>query len=422
MTRLLSLGLVASLLAPGLATAACTAIVAARAYLPDGPRSGVTVVIDGDQIVAVGADVSVPAGCKQIDGRTLVLTPGLIEPWSQLGLVEVGLEADTRDFASAQSEESGSSLHPSFRVADAYNPGSTLVPITRVAGVTSTVSAPSEGLISGVSAWVDLAGATQREAVRRRELAMHASVRGSKGSRASQLHAIRGALLEARIWAKRRGDWEKGQSRRFRMTLAGLEALQPVLNKTIPLVISTDRAADIEATLRLAKELDIRVVIQGGAEAWLHSKSLGKRKVPVIVDPLLFGPSSFGSVRARPDNAALLAAAGVPVMLGTFWTHNTRTLAQVAGNAVRAGLPHAAAIRALTLTPAEVFGMPKHGRLSQGARANVVVWSGDPLELSTRVLHLFIGGRAIPLVNRQTRLRDRYLDRAAPKALPLPSP
>lgn len=411
------------LAAPASVSARCTAIVGARVFLPAGPAEGITVIVDGEAIRAVGPALAVPEGCTRIDGASLVVTAGLIETSSQLGLVEIDLEPSTKDHVSRLPDTSvvNRRLHPAFRVADAYNPRTTLVPVTRIAGVTSTISTPTGGVISGISAWVDLAGGTQREAVRRSEVAVHATIGGWDGSRASRLADIREALLETRRWAAKKPEWERGATRPFGRSLADLQALTGVLAKTVPLVLAAHRASDIEAALRLATELDIRIVIRGGAEAWLQAKALAQAKVGVIIDPLTTLPSHFGSIRARPDNAALLARAGVPVMLSTFWTHNARTLAQVAGNAVREGMPHTAAIRALTQTPAEVFGMPRHGRIAKGARANLVVWSGDPLELSTDVRHVFIGGRSIPLISRQTMLRDRYLrPRVTPAPLTLP--
>jgi imidazolonepropionase-like amidohydrolase len=135
---------------------------------------------------------------------------------------------------------------------------------------------------------------------------------------------------------------------------------------------------------------------------------LAQAKVPVLVDPLAYGPSSFDELYARPDNAALLAKAGVALILTTESTHNARTLRQVAGNAVREGLPHADALRAVTETPARVFGLPDRGRLAVGAAADVVLWSGDPLELSSRAERVWVDGVEVDLRSRQTELRERY--------------
>ena len=170
-----------------------------------------------------------------------------------------------------------------------------------------------------------------------------------------------------------------------------------------------NRAADILAALGVAKEMGLRAVIAGGAEAWKVKDALAAGKTPVIVMPLDADPGSFDTLAAREDNAAILHAAGVPLAISTGETHHARKLRQVAGNAVRGGLPHAAAITALTRGPAEALGMgARYGTLAKGLAANVVVWSGDPLEVSSRPVHVFVRGQAASLRTRQTELLERY--------------
>jgi imidazolonepropionase-like amidohydrolase len=153
------------------------------------------------------------------------------------------------------------------------------------------------------------------------------------------------------------------------------------------------------------------------------ASALARANVAVVIDPLIYGVRNFDSIHGSAQNVTRLAAAGVPVMLNTGDAHNIRVLRQVAGNAVRAGLDRRAAIKAITQTPADTFGMPNRGRLTKGAQANLVVWSGDPLELSSAPIAVLIGGQKIALESRQTRLRDRYLrgtGTGLPAALPLP--
>ena len=154
----------------------------------------------------------------------------------------------------------------------------------------------------------------------------------------------------------------------------------------------------------------------------MHAAALAEKKIPVLIDPLLESPESFDRMGARADNAKRLHEAGVQVMFSTFWTHNMRTLAQVAGNAVRAGLPKRAGIDAITRVPAEAFGMTDRGAIAVGKRANLVVWSGDPLEVTSAPERVLIGGKDAPLVSRQTRLFQRYkeLPGTPVPALPLP--
>src|SRR6185437_8202637 len=175
-----------------------------------------------------------------------------------------------------------------------------------------------------------------------------------------------------------------------------------------PLVLTLHRASDIETALKLADDFKIKIVIRGGSEAWLVREELAKAKVPVIVDPLEDLPEDFDRLRSRSDNAALLWSAGVPVVLSTFSSHQARLLWQRAGNAVRLGMDHDAALRAVTEAPADAFGLKGYGRVEPGAVGNVVVWSGDPLQIGTRVEHVIVRGREVPLETRQTLLLDRY--------------
>src|SRR5690606_1370294 len=157
-----------------------------------------------------------------------------------------------------------------------------------------------------------------------------------------------------------------------------------------PLLLHVDRASDLEATLAFADAERVRVVIAGGAEAWLVADALAARRVPVIVDPFVVGAGSFDQLHGRADNAALLHAAGGPVAIGTFATHNARSLRFVAGNAVRGGMPHDAAIAAITRVPAEAFGLAGRGVLRTGAVADLAAWTGDPLEIATRLSGLWL--------------------------------
>lgn len=417
-------GALAVVLAPitSAASEPCLAIEGATVYLPDGPQAGVTVITIGERITAVGGNVTVPEGCERHAGADRILTPGLVDVHTHLGLTEVDLEKASVDAQRDPKGQGTDRIRASFVVADAYNPHSTLIPISRIAGITSALTMPRGGLVSGQSAWVDLAGARQRDAVRSASAAMHVHIGGGEGSRADRLHSLATLLREGRLYRDRHGEWERRRYRDFALPETELRAVQPVLYGRIPLVVHVDRAATIEAVLRLLDKTPIRLVLMGGAEAWMHADELAAAKVAVVVDPLLNAPESFDRIAARADNAALLYRAGVPVILSTFWTHNIRTLAQVAGNAVRAGMDKDAAVAAITRVPAEVFGMAEHGRIAVGARANLVLWTGDPLELSSRPERVLIGGRTVPLVSRQTLLRDRYRTLPGSPSSPLSLP
>lgn len=363
-----------------------------------------TVVAARGLIAAVGKGAAAPAGAQTVSGKGMVITPGLIDPLTSVGLVEVDLEEPTRDDHQAGSDL----LRAGFRAADGYNPASVVIPVTRLEGVTSVGVIPTGGLISGQSAWADLDGATAAEALAAAPLALHVRLGAGKEGHATSVLRVREAFDDARTFQKKRADYERNQTRRFAPSRLDLEALAAALDGKLPVVFHVDRAAEILTALAIAREHKLRPVIAGGAEAWKVAKELSAAKVPVILYPLQ-QPSSFETLGARDDNAARLHAAGVAVGISTGDTHNARKLRQVAGNAVRAGLPWEAALAAITRVPAEALGMgARHGTLAPGKVANFVVWSGDPLELGTRVVEVVIRGRRVPLRSRQTALFERY--------------
>ena len=368
-----------------LALADCVSLTGGLVYIDGSPVAQDLVLVDGRIALTPTADCrTVP-----VDGKHL--TAGLIDPSTALGLTEVGME---------HGGEGSGGMGPGYRVVDSYNPRSTLIPVARLGGVTSAVTGPSGGLVAGSFAFVDLAGDTQATAIVDDQVAMVVSI-GSNV--ADSLYRLRLLLDEARRY---KGSWD---STRFSWPEADLRAMQPVLTRELPLVVSVDRASDIEALLRFVDEQRIRVILSGAAEAWLLADELAARKIPVILNSLVYGPGGFDQLMARPDAAALLNEAGVQVLFSTFSAHNPRELTQFAGNAVRDGMPHAAAIQAITANPAQAFGQAGYGTLTVGSVGNVVVWSGDPLELSSSVEQVWIHGVSQPMESRQTRLRDRYM-------------
>ncbi|MCO4744094.1 MAG: amidohydrolase family protein [Proteobacteria bacterium] len=393
------------LLTPAAASAACTVLTGgATVYLPEGPKEGVELRLADGRITEVGAKVGATEGdveCAVVDATGMTITAGLVESSSNIGVVEVGAEKATVD-----STGDGDGVRAALRVIDAYNPRSTLIPIQRVEGITSAVVKPEGGRIAGQGGWANLAGATQSEAVVKPNIGVWASFGGA--SRAQGLLQLRELLDDARFLRRKGSAYDSGNSRELAASRLDLMALYPVLDGELPLVVGVNRASDIEALLRLAKEQGILLVLSGGAEAWMVADQLAEANTPVILDPLTFGPGGFDQMHARADNAKLLDEAGVTVVLSSFSSHNARTLKQVAGNAVREGMDHTAAIEAITRGPAQAFGLDDYGKIEAGAVANVVVWSGDPLEIGTAVEQVFISGRSIPLQSRQTELRDRY--------------
>ena len=248
---LIALALSPTAYATGLASPGCTVIAGAKVYTPTGPQDDLDVLLRADRIERVGPGLNEP-GCARVEAKGLTLTPGFVEPWAQLGLIEVDLEGASRD-----DEGRG----PDLRAAEGYNPRSSVVPVTRVAGVTSVVIAPSGGGLAGQAAWVDLAGGTQAEAVQSASVAM---VWAPHEDLPVALYELRALLEEARSYGKSRAAWEQNRTRPYTAAPRDLDALQPVLRGELPLVVTVDRAADIESILRFAKEERLRIVILGG--------------------------------------------------------------------------------------------------------------------------------------------------------------
>lgn len=372
------------------------------------PIENATVLVKDGAIVAVGTNVAVPAGARVIDARGKVVTPGLFNAGTQLGLTEISAVQSNNE-----GSLSGNEVAASFNVAAGINAASQLIPVTRVEGITTALTAPEGGLISGQAAVIDLAGETVAEMLASRSAAMVANIAAKGaggGSRAGVLARLRRVLDDAREYQRRRGDYQRAQIQPLAAPAADLAALQPVLAGTLPLAIRADRRSDIQAALDLAADYKLRLIIADGAEAWMLADRLAAARVPVVLSPLTNIPS-YGALGARYGNAGLLARAGVRIAFTVSGdgSHNSRLVRQEAGNAVSYGLAWDDALRSLTLTPAEIYGLgTRYGSLEAGKVANVVVWSGDPFELSTRVEAVLIRGKEIPLTSRQTELRDRY--------------
>ncbi len=372
----------------------------------------VTVVIDNGRITAVGPG-SAPAGATRLDGSDKVLAPGFIESTSQLGLVEVGLEDGTVD-----DHLEDQVLSPAFRAADGLNVLSVRLAISREEGVTSTVVAPRGGVISGTGYWLDLVPALERRPDPTRPLAMfgaigHSAIAEAGGARGGLWLTLRQLIEDTRFFTRNRSAIDRGESRPLVASPLHLEAFVPVVEGRLPLVLEADRATDILAALELAAAYKLRLVIGRGAEAWRVADALAKAKVPVILQPSMQTPWSFETLLARDDAAARLHQAGVPLLISSGDSdQNLRRLRQEAGIAVANGLPHAEAVRAITSRPAEVFGkLAELGTVSVGKRANLVLWSGDVLELSSVAERVFIDGVELPQDNRQRRLVERYMKR-----------
>jgi len=385
------------------------AITGGTVYPVSGPKiENATVLIRDGKIAAVGANVAVPAGTTRIDASGKWVTPGLIDGAGQMGLREISAVQNTNEATLR-----GNEVAASFNVLEGINPASTLIAVNRMEGITTTLAVPNGSLIWGQAVMIDLDGATIEAMRVKSPAAMVADLsEGAKdaggGSRAGVAQRLRRVLNDAREYATRRADYRRRQIQDLGASAADLEALQPVLRGELPLLVVANRRSDIETALRIAKEYKLKLILAGAAEGWIIPQEIAAAGVPVLVEPMDNIPS-FDALGIRYENAPLLAKGGVKVALMETATENTRDLRQQAGNAVASGMPWEQALRAVTLTPAEIFGVAdRYGSLEAGKVANVVVWTGDPFDFSTGVEHVFIRGRDIPLRSRQTELLERY--------------
>lgn len=409
------------------ASAATTAIVGGKVHTvgPQGTIENATVLIVDGRIAAVGADVDVPPGAETIDANGKIVTPGLFSPYGQLGLVEVGSSAGPTDYS-----QRGDQFTAGFDIADAYNSRSTLIPINRIEGVTRAVVAPSPGypdesghghILAGLAAIVNLG---DDDVMDQRAAAMVVVLgeRGaplSGGTRTGAWLTLRNSLNEALDYREHKGDFERGMRRDYTHSMTDLDALQGVINGNTPLIVNINRASDIEVLIDLVSEYSLSAIITGGSEAWMLADELSAARIPVIVGPTANLPGDFDRLNARLGSASILINAGVKVAIADSdaQTHNARNMTQSAGNAVANGLDWDAALRAITLTPAEIFGMAATtGSIETGKAADVVIWPGDPLELTNYPEAVFINGVAVPMESRQTMLRDRYMQTEKPPA------
>jgi imidazolonepropionase-like amidohydrolase len=392
------------------------AITGGRVYPVSGPmiENGTVLMRDG-RIVAVGSGVAVPAGAQRIDATGKVVTPGLVNAGTQLGLVEIGAVGSTRE-SSARGHEG---IAAAFQPWEGLNPSSVLLAPARNAGITTVLVAPSGGLISGQAGIIHLVSGSASDMIMRSPVAMVATLGVQRGPnsmpRAETIMRLREVLDDARVYRTRRAEFERAQTRPLAAGRLDLEALLPVLDGRLPMVIEADKASDIEAAMKLAKDYNIKLIIAGGAEAWEIADKLAAAKTPVLTGAMNNIPETFATLGQRQENAGILSKAGVPVVVvgnaggGDEEAFNVRNVRFEAGNAVAYGMDWNTALRSITLTPAETFGVADRvGSLAPGKIADVVIWSGDPLEFASQPERVFIRGQQVMQPSRQDLLEQRY--------------
>jgi hypothetical protein len=381
-----------------------------------GTLKNADVLVRDGLIAAVGAKLAAGAGATVIDARGRPLTPGLWGGLTAIGIEEVSQEPSTVDSTlNANAPGWNQQWRPELDLTLAFNPRSVLVPIARVEGVTWILLAQGLGdsdsgigadsIIGGQSAAVTLDGRFDAVLPGSHVLFVQMGSVGAKlagGTRAAEYMLLEQAIREARA----PGSPGTGSL----LHAAGREALARYLGGG-RVVFSVDRATDILRVVAFARHNGMNPVISGGAEAWVVAKQLAEAGVPVILDPTADLPSDFDHLASTLENAARLQRAGVKIAFSGGDGHNARLVRQLAGNAVAHGLAWDAALAAITANPAEIAGLgASRGRIAVGQVADLVLWSADPLEVSTLADQVWIAGRPVELRSRQTELRDRYLD------------
>jgi len=360
-------------------------------------RDGIIVKI-GKNIVSYGAVE------KDLSGK--VISPGLIAPQTQLGIVEIELIPETRDDRS-------DIYSAGLSIDSAFNPSSTLIPYNLTGGVTLSLTSPSSsGLFSGLTSVFSLSGSLEESLVSS-NIALSANISGGEDSMAAKILLLEDSLdLSSLLLSSNyRGDLKNDRlvPEDVNYSIRDLMALKKVINKEIPLVVRANRASDILTLIKLAERMDINLIINGAEEGWRVSRQLAEAKIPVILQPIDNIPNSFNELGSRLDNASLLHKSGVKILIGSHETHNAYLSRQGAGIAVSYGLPWGEALKGLTKNIAEVFKLEKRGSLQPGYIADIVIWSGDPLEVTSFVEQVYLSGESVPTKNRSMRLKERYI-------------
>ncbi|HKN36338.1 MAG TPA: amidohydrolase family protein [Terriglobales bacterium] len=387
-------------------------------------------VMESGKITAVGASSStkVPAGAQVIDVTGMTVYPGLIDSETQLGLTEISAEQMTNDLVEMSDE-----IMPHMHVYDAFHAESELIPVTRMNGVTNAVVSPeSRDTLPGQDSFVQLAGRSADEMLVVRDIAMPLNFTGderrNKGTfekrkfpstRMGMAAQLRQAFLDAQDYAQKWADFETKKADAAKDVKAKkpeqpkrdlrLEALLPYLQGKKPIVLAAEEASDLQTAVHLAREFNLKFVLNHISYTRPILDQVAGLKVPVIVGPIYENPKPYERYDAVYSLPAELAKRGVKIAFASFEAHNSRNLPYQAGFASAFGLPYDEALKAITLNPAEIWGLAdKLGSLDVGKLANVVVSSGDPLDVRTDVKQVFINGESIPMVSHQTRLRDQY--------------
>jgi imidazolonepropionase-like amidohydrolase len=402
--------------------------------LAGAPIENGTVIIRNGKIAAVGANIEIPVGAEVIDATGLEVYPGMFDAVTQMGLSEISQVSATVD-----TTELGD-YNPELVAATAVNPASAYIPVTRANGITEVIAAPGTagfdaqagGIITGQASAFNLAGWTMNDMQINRSVAMVLnwpsiqtrsfdfatfSIKEKPYSDAKKeydksVNDLSDWLDRARHYAQAK---EKGSPALYERDIK-LEALVAVVEGKLPVLVIADEERDIRNAVQFCTKQNLKMILGSGAEAWKVKDLLKEKKIPVILGPTERIPDKEDTPYDKPmTQPSELFAAGIPFAFSSFGTSFSRRLPQYAGAAVAYGLPHDEALKAVMLNAAQIFGLGDQlGTLEPGKLANVIVTTGDALELQTQVKYLFIKGQLTSTANRQSDFYEQYRKRPKP--------
>ena len=381
---------------------------------------GAVLIRDG-KIAEVGARVTAPGNAKVIDATGLSVYPGMIDCGTSLGLTEIGSIQETRD-----TTELGD-FNPHMRAIVAVQPHSELIPVSRANGVTTAITRPSGRLVSGQAALINLDGWTWQEMTVKAPAAMAMEypraprgrgagfIQGEAGANVAQLRerqiaALRQKLEDAQAYAKAKDARAADKSLPSRPVDHVLEALIPVVKGEMPVLMVANTEREIKGAIEIADKYKLKMIISGAEDAWKVAPQLKEKNIPVIIGPVTDLPNNEDDdYDVNYSHAAKLSKAGVRFAFQTDNAAYVRNLPYQAGTSAAFGLPKDEALKAVTIYPAQIFGVDKLiGSIEVGKMANLIVTDGDPLEFKTTVKHMFINGKPVDLSSRHTKLYDKF--------------
>src|SRR5216684_3938962 len=392
-------------------------------------ENGVLVMQNGRIVAVGGASTEIPKGAKVIDVTGMTVYPGLIDSETHFGLIEIEAERISNDTLEASDE-----IMPHMHVYDAFHAETALIPVARMNGVTNAIVAPGSGdTLPGQDSFIQLAGRSAEEMLTVRDIAMPLNFTGSQrrnqtfetskfpSTRMGMAAQLRQTFMDAQDYADKWARYEKKKAGADEKDKdkdkpaeppkrdLKLEALLPYLRGQKPVVLAVEEPHDLETALDLAHQFHLKVILNHVTHASSLLDKIAASGFPVIVGPIYEQPKEWERYDAVYRMPAELVQKGIKIALASYDSYNSRNLPYAAGYAVGFGLPYDEAMKAITINPAQIWGVDKDlGSLENGKMANVVVANGDPLDVKTDVKHVFIGGQEVPLTSRQTELRDQY--------------